>query len=617
MLPGRAVLFPISSERGTGFVRLYLWGRRVDQGELIQHVSENPRQYAWFLGAGASQSANLPTAWDIIWDLKRRHYCRQENQQISSNDVQNVAVREKIDAYLATNGFPAGGDSEEYSRYFEIIFGSDHERQRRYLRGMLADDRVSLSVGHRTLAAMMSMQDARVVFTTNFDSVVEKAFAEVAGRDIAAFHLEGSYAANAALNNDEFPLYTKLHGDFRYESLKNLSGDLRTQDAELGKCLVNASNRFGLVVAGYSGRDASVMSLLQAALAGTNPFPHGLYWTALKGRAPLAPVTELLEAARANGVRGELVEIETFDSLLSRIWRQLPARPPALVAAVNKSALTKINIPLPPKGTGRPFLRLNALPVAELPTRCLQLQFTGEQERSDLRAAESRAAGGLIWTKEAAVWAWGHSTVIAKAFGAILKRTAEVEIGDRVKDLGTNTFIKAFLEEGIARALARGKPLLHRAHHSGSVLIVDRHSSDQDRFVGLKKCVGGAVHGTVPGLLTKPTLEHPEPEPLSWAEAVEIDLQAVDGSYWLVLKPDIWIWPRWARRDATDFLDKRSATRFNRVADALLSAWIALLLPAASHGSAHELTAFDGPPGASNPRFVIGDRTAFSRRPKA
>jgi hypothetical protein len=46
---------------------------------------------AWLLGAGASQSAGLPTATDIIWDLKRRFYCSEDQQAISASDLQNNA----------------------------------------------------------------------------------------------------------------------------------------------------------------------------------------------------------------------------------------------------------------------------------------------------------------------------------------------------------------------------------------------------------------------------------------------------------------------------------------------------------------------------------------------
>src|SRR6186713_3034636 len=42
---------------------------------------------AWLLRAGASQSAGPPTATDIIWNLKRRFYCSEEQQAISANDL--------------------------------------------------------------------------------------------------------------------------------------------------------------------------------------------------------------------------------------------------------------------------------------------------------------------------------------------------------------------------------------------------------------------------------------------------------------------------------------------------------------------------------------------------
>jgi hypothetical protein len=58
---------------------------------------------------------------------------------------------------------------------------------------------------------------------TNFDSVMEKAMARVAGKDLHAYHLEGSHTAVAALNNEEFPIYCKLHGDFRYEPAEKSS----------------------------------------------------------------------------------------------------------------------------------------------------------------------------------------------------------------------------------------------------------------------------------------------------------------------------------------------------------------------------------------------------------
>ena len=219
----------------------------------------------------------------------------RKTRDIERQDLQNSAVRDRLQAYFDARGFPSLGDSDEYSAYFERIFGDDKERQRRYIKGMLSEDRVSLSVGNRVFGALISEGLTRIAFTTNFDTVVEKAVAEMGHQSLSPYHLEGAPAANAALNNEEYPLYCKLHGDFRYDSLKNLSADLKQQNEDLAVCVVNAGSRFGFVVAGYSGRDDSVMQLFDCVLSAPNPFPHGLFWTVMKGTTVPPSVLRLIE----------------------------------------------------------------------------------------------------------------------------------------------------------------------------------------------------------------------------------------------------------------------------------------------------------------------------------
>lgn len=326
----------------------------MDQKDFVRKIGGSLPQYAWFLGAGTSQSAGLPTAYDIIWDLKTRYYCAEENQKLSVQDVQNPAVREKIDSFAEARGLPKSGSSEEYSEYFKLSFGDDLEAQRKYIKAALSEDKVSLALGHRALAALMAAGLTRCVFTTNFDNVVEKSIASVAGKDLVAFHLEGSTAALAALNNEEFPLYVKLHGDFRYESIKNLPEALKEQDAQLRKCLKAAAGRFGLIVVGYSGRDTSVVQLLTESCTGENAFPHGLFWLILKGSTVSPAVTKLIDTAKAKGITAEIVEIETFDSVLSRIWRHLPSLDPTLDAKVHRASRREVNIPVSAAGARVP-----------------------------------------------------------------------------------------------------------------------------------------------------------------------------------------------------------------------------------------------------------------------
>jgi hypothetical protein len=158
----------------------------MEQSEFTAIFSERPKNFAWFLGAGASRSAGVPTANDVLWDMKRRFYCQQENQEIQRQDLQSIAVKDRIQSFLESRGFPKLGEDGEYERCFELIFGSDKERQRRYIHAILDEDGMSLSVGNRVLGALIGTGESRAVFTTNFDNVVERSVSEVSGKAIAA-----------------------------------------------------------------------------------------------------------------------------------------------------------------------------------------------------------------------------------------------------------------------------------------------------------------------------------------------------------------------------------------------------------------------------------------------
>lgn len=583
----------------------------TDQYELTSIFSAKPQQFAWFIGAGTSAVAGLPTAWDIIWDLKRRQYCREENQEISRQDVQIGAIRARIQNYMESKGYPPEGDSTEYTRYFENIFGEDKERQRQYLTGILSEDKVTLSVGNRVLGALMATGRTRAVFTTNFDSVVERAVAEVSGKSLSAYHLEGAASANSAVSNEEFPFYCKLHGDFRYDSIKNLRSDLASQNEDLSKALLNAANRFGLVVSGYSGRDESVMSLLHSALATPNPFPHGLYWTGMKNAPVLPTVERLLEEAVRVGVTAAFVEVDTFDALMLRLWRNIDGKEPEINAKVQKTNRASVSIPLPAPGKGQ-IVRMNALPIIDLPKECQAVEFKGPKDWSDLRSAASANEGRLIFTKSDTTLCWGEEALIRDHFPDVVS-VSRHDISPKIADIGNHLYMKQFLEEAVCRALARGRPLLTRTNKSGSSLIADAHSADQSALGPLQRVVGKTT-GQIAGLFTLVDEENPQPEKVFWAEALRVSIQVIDGRSWLLLDPDIWIWPTRARSIAAGFLDKRRGDRYNKLYNDILDGWLSVLLGDHDRKAPFTIAAYEGGTSVGTPVFSLQPRTAYTRR---
>src|SRR2546427_3430146 len=91
----------------------------LDQAEFTDVFCARPQNFAWFLGAGASRAAGLPTPTDILWGMKRRYYCQQEKQEITRHDVQNPTGRERIESFFDSRGFPPHDAANKYFAHLE------------------------------------------------------------------------------------------------------------------------------------------------------------------------------------------------------------------------------------------------------------------------------------------------------------------------------------------------------------------------------------------------------------------------------------------------------------------------------------------------------------------
>jgi len=580
---------------------------QITETEFIQHYIQNAAHTMWFLGAGTSRTAGLPTATDIIWDLKRRYYCLHENQDLQSHDINNNTIKQKIQDYLDSKGFPALWSPEEYSFYFELTFGDDYDAQQSYIQDELSSEKVSLNIGHRALAAMLEMEQTRIIFTTNFDDVLETAYAEVGGRNLSPFHLEGSYAALAALNAERFPIYAKIHGDFRYKSIKNLEADLLSNDCEIQKCFLAAASRYGLIVSGYSGRDKNVIAMFREAIDQNNAFSHGLFWTVPRIKGVSDSVIELMNYARQKGIRAHLVETGTFDEMLSKIWRQLKDKPQALEDKVRTASVGGASISLPAPGKQYPILRTNALPVIKAPTSCGTVELTNPMMFKDLKdkIIEGRPNAVLTYTDK--VLFWGNENEIVKILPKEeIKRIQRHDFNDTAQSVADSTFVKSFFEEGLAKALIQGKPLsLRRSRNRTYFIVVRSDAIDEKIFVPLRSALDfkgkpGYITGNVPGL-----------SGVTWAEAVSIRLEERGGMLWVMLRPDIWIKPLDKRQDAREFLRKRRLYRYNNKSYKLLDAWISILLGAVGAGADIKVSCFKDE--VYSGIFEVGTRTAYSR----
>jgi hypothetical protein len=108
-----------------------------------------------------------------------------------------------------------------------------------------------------------------------------------------------------------------MHGDYRYDHLKNTPSELQQQEALLRDALIKECANSPLVACGYSGRDESLMEALRAAYG--RPGSGTLYWCAHDIDDVPESVLRLLGHARANGRQAFLVGIQGFDDLMVRL----------------------------------------------------------------------------------------------------------------------------------------------------------------------------------------------------------------------------------------------------------------------------------------------------------
>ena len=126
--------------------------------------------------------------------------------------------------------------------------------------------------------------------------------------------------------------------------------------------------------------------------------------------------------------------------------------------------------------------------------------------------------------------------------------------------------------------------------------------------------VVGNTSGEIRGLSIPATENHDAVHRVEFAESVQVSLTWVGDKLWMQLKPDIWIWPKFAKRHATQFLDSRRANRRNDKYDALLSAWVSILTDDIGRNQISSVAAYKNLDGPGNPRFEFSSRTGYSMK---
>lgn len=564
-----------------------------------------PNLVAWFLGAGASAASGIPTGYAMIRDFKAQIFCRETNLSKREIDTADPIWIERIDDFFRrTSLLPPDGDPTEYAAAFEAVYP-----QRRHRRQYIADAiaKGTPCFGHKVLASLIAAGNIDCVFTTNFDPLAEDAVvaantilpaAEQRRPTVAA--IDSADRAMRSLDESDWPLIAKLHGDYQSIEIKNTGSELEEQDAHMRHVLIEAGKRFGMLVVGYSGRDTSILEAMNDVLASPSPFPNGLYWVASSASRLLPAVKEFLDRAQATGVDVSIVECTTFDELGAEIIKTT-GLPQALYDRVMEGRPTPRLIPVRipnVKARAFPVLRYSAILLETMPTAARRIRLsqstTWAEVREIFKAKRCRAAAAALG-RELAVFGRDQEILDALApLGPSLAGTIDL---DPVAD----SWAMGLLYDTLVRSLGRQRPLIPRYRRSGHSLVVatPREGDDPERtrrqqkdLSRLRDAYGTSLFGAVPRL------------GFPFQEGVYLKLEQVDGKWWCGFEPYTFVQlprldsPQTAGTDnmiagrnaaeldmqvehrgdpAGDWRRERWAPRYNRNWASIIEAWAQLL----------------------------------------
>ena len=205
-------------------------------------VYSNKGAYALLLGSGISRASGIPTGWEVALDLIRK-VAKLEREDCEPNPAD--WFRKKY------------GVEPDYSKLLDEIAKTSAERQQ-LLRGYFepTEDERSQglklpSVAHKAIAQLVTAGYLRVIVTTNFDRLMEKALEEVG---IAPTVISTSDQLLGALPLAHSGVTViKLHGDYLDTRIKNTEHELATYDKAFDGMLDRIFDEYGLIISGWSG----------------------------------------------------------------------------------------------------------------------------------------------------------------------------------------------------------------------------------------------------------------------------------------------------------------------------------------------------------------------------
>ena len=147
----------------------------LDYDAFIRSIKRNKDiSHSMLIGAGASISSGIQSAYDCIWEWKKDIFLsKNPNSADYYKNFKNESVRASIQTWLDNEAtYPELDSDEEYSFYAEKAYPIPDDR-RKYFQHLVEGKEPY--IGYKLLCLLSENEIIKSIWTTNFDGLVVKA----------------------------------------------------------------------------------------------------------------------------------------------------------------------------------------------------------------------------------------------------------------------------------------------------------------------------------------------------------------------------------------------------------------------------------------------------------
>lgn len=288
-------------------------------------VESNHGVYALLLGSGVSRSAEILTGWEVVLDLIHQ-LAIAGGEDCGPNPVAWLKERHDMEPdyskLLDAVGKTPAERRQILNSYFEP---TEDEREQ---------NKKEPAKAHEAIARLVAGGFVKVIVTTNFDRLTERAIQAV-GISPTVVSTPDACAGMLPLTQQKCVI-VKLHGDYKDVRIKNTPEELATYARPTRKLLDQILDEFGLIVCGWSGEWDTA---LRAAIERCPSRRFSTFWTVHKGN--ISDTAERLIKRR----HGQTLQISDADSfftdLADRVQSLADSRTPHPLSVASAVATAK------------------------------------------------------------------------------------------------------------------------------------------------------------------------------------------------------------------------------------------------------------------------------------